>query len=192
MRVLPFKKHHLLLIIIFFVIFSDLHGYAKELSEYTYREYQLKAGFIFNFIKLTKWPSYNNPENTRPYRIFVVGEKGLEASFADINGKKYNGRIIRIYFVDSLIYFPDGFDLLFITGKRDKLFMHKLLQEVKGLPVLTIGEDDNFIDSGGIINFFSTKDRLRFSINPEAAKKNGLKISSKLLKLALIKKGAAH
>jgi hypothetical protein len=51
---------------------------------------------------------------------------------------------------------------------------------------LTISEIEGFTQSGGIINFYIEESKIRFEINVGAAEKAGLKISSKLLKLAKI------
>jgi hypothetical protein len=53
------------------------------------------------------------------------------------------------------------------------------------VPVLTVGETERFTQTGGMINFIMEGNKIRFEINDETAKKAGLKISSKLLSLAL-------
>jgi len=55
---------------------------------------------------------------------------------------------------------------------------------LKGSPILTIGESDGFLESGGIINFLMEDEKVRFEINNTAAKQARLKIRSKLLRLA--------
>jgi hypothetical protein len=47
-----------------------------------------------------------------------------------------------------------------------------------------VGETDHFIQTGGMIRFV-TQDKIRFEINDDAAKRAGLKISSKLLSYAI-------
>jgi hypothetical protein len=52
--------------------------------------------------------------------------------------------------------------------------------------VLTVGETDNFAAEGGIINFKIEAGSVRVQINLEAARRQQLRISSKLLSLAEI------
>ena len=52
--------------------------------------------------------------------------------------------------------------------------------------VLTVGETDNFNAEGGIINFKIEGGNVRFQINMEAARKQQIRISAKLLSLAEI------
>ena len=61
-----------------------------------------------------------------------------------------------------------------------------ILEEVKTLPMLTVGQAGDFIRAGGILGFFLQDGRLRFEINPEAAQRVGLRISSRLLMLAKV------
>jgi hypothetical protein len=50
--------------------------------------------------------------------------------------------------------------------------------------VLTVGESDWFIDSGGMIRLFLEGGKVRFEVNAGAAEQAQLKVSSQLLKLA--------
>jgi hypothetical protein len=50
---------------------------------------------------------------------------------------------------------------------------------------LTIVNHSEFLRSGGIINFVVKDNKTRFEINIAAAKRTNLKISSKLLRLAI-------
>ena len=49
---------------------------------------------------------------------------------------------------------------------------------------LTVGESRGFASRGGVIGFFRDKTRIRFEINRNAAREVGVKISSRLLRLA--------
>jgi hypothetical protein len=52
------------------------------------------------------------------------------------------------------------------------------------MPVLTVGETDNFLSDGGMIRFHFEADKIRFDINLDEAESSHLKISSRLLLLA--------
>jgi hypothetical protein len=58
------------------------------------------------------------------------------------------------------------------------------LEGLHGVAILTVGESDQFIENGGMINFIIQGQKIRFKINAELARNAGLKISSKLLSLA--------
>ncbi|MEE8342593.1 MAG: YfiR family protein, partial [Gammaproteobacteria bacterium] len=53
-------------------------------------------------------------------------------------------------------------------------------------PVLTVGEAKNFNKLGGVIRFTRVKNKVHFNIDPDAAERAQLTVSSKLLNLATI------
>jgi hypothetical protein len=57
-------------------------------------------------------------------------------------------------------------------------------------PVLTITQDPDGPALGAIINFIMQGGRLKLEVSPEAARRAGLAISSRLLQLARIYGGA--
>ncbi len=54
--------------------------------------------------------------------------------------------------------------------------------------VLTIGDDENFTEEGGMIRFYIEDRKERFEINLDATERAKLQMSSKLLKLAKVTK----
>jgi hypothetical protein len=62
------------------------------------------------------------------------------------------------------------------------------LGEIKKCCVLTVGEAEDFIAGGGVINLRLENARVRVEINPDAAERAKLRISSKLLSLAEIRR----
>jgi hypothetical protein len=67
-----------------------------------------------------------------------------------------------------------------------------MLASVRTAPVLTVGDVMGSTRNDGIINFFIRDNRVRFEINPDAAGRAGLRISSKLLQLASIVRDEAR
>ena len=62
----------------------------------------------------------------------------------------------------------------------------KNLAWLKDRPVLTIGEDDDFLAAGGVINFFLQDQRVRFAISSSAVDRSGLTVRSTLMRLAKV------
>jgi hypothetical protein len=71
-------------------------------------------------------------------------------------------------------------------ARTDPAVMDKILLAAREHTIVTIGESEKFIRSGGLINFFGEAGKVRFEINLEAAEKAGIKMSSKLLKLGRV------
>ncbi|MCW3088096.1 MAG: putative transrane protein, partial [Sediminibacterium sp.] len=61
-----------------------------------------------------------------------------------------------------------------------------------GKNTLTVSDGRGFVREGGMIRFSTEDNRIRLEINPEAAKKEELLISSKLLRIAAIFDPSRH
>ena len=145
-------------------------------------EYAVKAAFVFNFIKFTQWPA-NDSETNAPLTLCFTGNN--TGAFSALNGKKNGIRIIRATRLRTSAQCRDC-DIIFIGRDTPAALALEILSKAKGKPILTIGETETFARRGGVINFFSRDDRLHFEINTRAADQKGLKLSSRLLKLAVI------
>lgn len=155
-------------------------------------EYLIKAGFIYNFANLVEWPSASFAQADSPIVITILGEDHFGATLDRVlEGKKVNGRpfvIKRFHSVADLV--RSGASLkecqVLYVSSSEMPHINEVIQLVKGLPVLTIGEVPGFARSGGVINLVLQDNRVRFEVNVEAAKQAELNISSRLLALARI------
>ena len=149
----------------------------------TASETELKAAFLYNFAKFVEWPADAFSSETVPLRVAVFGDEETTAKLkAMLSDKKAHGRSFEVKRVFSPQEAKNA-QIVFITSTESRRTL-LILDAVKKLPVLTIGDSDDFLDSGGMINFYFEEAQLRFDINPEAAEKVKLVISSKLLRLA--------
>jgi hypothetical protein len=147
-------------------------------------EYQLKAAFLYNFAKFIDWPPETFPDDKSPFIIGILGDNpfgtDLERTVAD---KKINDRPIAIRPFRTAAE-ATNCQILFISSSEKKRFS-EIIQSLHGSAVLTVGEAGQFIESGGMVNFVQEASKIRFQINDDAAKAARLKISSKLLSLAV-------
>ena len=151
-------------------------------------EYLIKAGFIFNFAKFVEWPTTAFAQPDSPIVIGILGTDPFGTIIDQIVQDKKIGA--RGFVVKRLKWGSDVKDLrdckiLFVSAS-EKAHMDELLQMVKGLPVLTVGETPGFAERGGVIRFVLEDNRVRFEVNVEAAHQAELTISSRLLTLARI------
>ncbi|MBN2314039.1 MAG: YfiR family protein [Sedimentisphaerales bacterium] len=167
------------------------------------KEYQIKAAFLYNFIKFVDWPKEKDAETENPITIGIIGSGDLVKAFDVIKGKKIENRNISIqYFTDyEKLTRQNSTDdpqwdktmdalkvchvLMFCVCDSGRLQnSDQIVKALKELPILTVGEADGFLESGGIINFIKQDEKIRFEINNAVAKKAKLTIRSKLLRLA--------
>ena len=74
----------------------------------------------------------------------------------------------------------------------EKNHVATIVRNLKGSSTLTVGETEGFAEQGGIINLTVEENKVHFEVNPLAAERAGLKISSKLLNIAKIVKEQDH
>ena len=80
---------------------------------------------------------------------------------------------------------PTGCAILYVSGMDSKR-LTLLSTALKGMSVLTVGDASDFARQGGVIRLFLQGDTMRFEINVSAAERAHLRLSSKLLNLAII------
>jgi len=115
-----------------------------------------------------------------------VGQSPFGSALAVLNGKQVKGRTVTLKQISD-IKDLDQCQIVFINSS-EKAHVPELLGKLKESRVLTVSEIDGFAQDGGIINFISEHNKVRFEINPDAARRLGLNISSELLKLAKVVK----
>jgi len=147
-------------------------------------EYQIKAAFLFNFAKFVEWPPEAFPGTNSPIVIGVLGPNVFGDNLEKIiHDRRVNNRPFQFKNFTS----PEEAahcHILFISSSEKDNFK-KILHALNRASVLTVSETEGFIQAGGMVNFTIEDSKIRFQISDEAAKKAGLRISSKLLSLAL-------
>lgn len=145
-------------------------------------EYQVKATYLYNFSKFVEWPANLNGDQNMPIIIGILGDDPFGPEIErTINGKTSNGRRLVIKRFQNLRALEYCHILFISSSERNSL--RQTLASV-GPGVLTVGEADHFVQTGGIINFVFVENTVHFEINKAAAERAGLKISAKLLNLA--------
>jgi YfiR/HmsC-like len=153
-------------------------------------EYQVKAAFLFNFAKFVQWPS-DSPRNADDGFVICVFEDDTLAQALDqaVSGKTVEGRVFRVRRLQNMD--DTGSCRMLYMGGSETSRLSTLLKSIRTTAILTVGNTPGFTRQGGIINFILQDNRVRFEINPGAADRAGLRISSKLLQLATIVRDAA-
>src|SRR6266567_4018128 len=159
---------------------------ASESSDSS--EYLIKAGFIYNFAKFVEWPSAAFSQVDSPIVIGVLGTDPF-GNVLDriVEDKKIGPRgfvVKRFKWGKDLKELKDC-KIVFVSAS-ERAHIDEILQSVKGLPILTVGETPGFAERGGVIRFTLEDNRVRFEINVDAAHQADLNISSRLLTLAKI------
>ena len=159
-------------------------GYAAERRTSAPTEYQVKAAFVYNFIKFVEWPlrdqGGNVPEET--IRLCVLGELPDKASFEALDGQEIMGKRLSLVFLQEPEESRDC-QVLFLQSSLSNS-LPEVLEVLQKRPTLTIGDTEGYARRGVMINMYLENKRVRFEINAETAGAAGLRISTKLLNLA--------
>jgi hypothetical protein len=145
-------------------------------------EYQVKAAFLYNFVKFIDWPAGQEG----PIELCVLGKDPFGGAIERvIAGKAVNGRPLAIRRIGDIAA-ARTCQVLFVSASEASR-VSEITKAVHTWSVLTVSEIDRFSERGGIVTFLMEGQRVRFQINPKAAASAGLKISSKLLQLAVVR-----
>lgn len=150
------------------------------------REYQVKAVFLFNFTQFVEWPEGAFPVPDAPLVIGIMGDDPfgpfLEDAIRDEKAGNHPLQIRRFQRGEQ----ADCHVLYLSRSEANRL--GPLLDALASKPILTVSDADNVTRRGAMIRFLNENNRVRLRINPDAAKRAGLTISSKLLRSAEIVK----
>jgi hypothetical protein len=167
-----------LLLAVFFPLANRAGCAAQSPSEY-----QVKAAYLFNFLKFVEWPNDSAPESRGKWVIGFVGDSPIGEELSRlVEGKNVLGRDLQVKKfqpADNL----RACNILFISESEKKRLL-PILGELRGSSVLTVADIDNFIGSGGMIQFVMEDARVRVAIDVGATGRAHLKVSSKLLSFA--------
>ena len=144
-------------------------------------EYEVKAAFLYNFAKFVNWPPQALAQSDTLY-ICVLGADPFHGRLHSVvSDKTVQHRHLTVRRLEHQEE-ARACHILFVSQSD---LARVALGTTEGAPVLTVGDDESFAQRGGMIAFRMQGNKVRFTINTEAASRAGLQISSQLLKLAV-------
>ncbi|MEW5797270.1 MAG: YfiR family protein [Candidatus Zixiibacteriota bacterium] len=150
-------------------------------------EIDYKADFIVKVVDYVTWPEGAGTNANGEIAIGVIGESPLTPKLKELAAAREGGKMtVTVVTSDADL---SVFQILFLTTE-DKTELAKILKKVQNAPVLTISDAYYFARHGVMVNFYSEdvdgKAKIKFEVNQMTLGFVGLKMSSKLLKLATI------
>jgi hypothetical protein len=162
------------------IILLPRGGMEAQSSTAMPSEYQVKAAFLYNFVKFVEWPSVQAGE----VGICVIGKDPFGGALdLAVEGKSLDGRRFAVRRIGEIAD-ARGCHALFV-GRSESKRAAEIAAAARGWSVLTVSDIEGFAAQGGMIAFLVADHRVRFQINAANAAGAGLRISSKLLQLAL-------
>jgi hypothetical protein len=145
-------------------------------------EYQVKAAFLYNFIKFVEWPVFPGRQTVA---LCVLGNDPFDGELARaVDGKNLDGRPLTIRRISDAKA-AQSCHVLFVSGSEAGR-ASEIVKIVGSWSVLTVSDSEQLWAHGVMIDFLMDGQKVRFRINRVAAERASLKISSKLLQLSLV------
>jgi hypothetical protein len=148
-------------------------------------EAQVKAAFVYNFLKFVEWPENSARRADDPLVVAIIGEGSTaDAVAAFLVTKRVGERpvVVRHLAWDQPLV---GVQAAFVS-EGDVKKLRRVFDAAAAAAVLSIGESNAFASRGGVIGLLVEERKVRFDIDTDAAEAAHLRISSKLLALGRV------
>jgi hypothetical protein len=178
--------------------FLDWLGYLPKLIVFLYLSYapasvyaeavdihKVQAVFLFNLAGFVTWPESTFPTETTYLTFCILGETPTGSYLEEaIRGEEINKHPLAVNYLDGMAGVEQC--QLLLLGENQASEFPEIFSKIKDLPILTISSRTGFSSNGGMLTLSKQGGRLHPIVNLSVVEKSGLKISSKLLRLATI------
>ncbi|MFP5236828.1 MAG: YfiR family protein [Acidobacteriota bacterium] len=152
-------------------------------------EYSVKAAYLFDFGKFVRYTSSADGHDQNPtFDICILGSNPFGHTLDDLTANEtLAGKPVRVLRVKTIEQ-ARACSIAYLSASERGRIAHDL-DELRGQQVLTVSDASDFLREGGMIQFVTVGDHVRFAVNLNAAHKAQLNLSSELLKVALSVQG---
>jgi hypothetical protein len=161
----------------------------------------VEAAYLVNFLRYTQWPAQRFASPDAPLVVTVVGPAEVAGRLRAVAAAAgpIDGRAVEVHNLPS----PRGSLDTPLDSERDReaaqllrhshlVYFHdgaaplhpRVLADLWGQPVLTVGNSRGFAARGGMLGLVRNGGNIVFEANPGAIRNSGLVVSAKVLKLA--------
>lgn len=146
---------------------------------------EVKAAFVYQLANFITWPDGAFADASAPVAIGILGNETVARVLREsVRDKKIGERPILVREL-AAPQEATNCQIVFLDRGDDKR-VGEYLAVLVSKPILTVSDDDNFTEEGGIIKLYEQQNKLRIEINADEAARSNLTISSKLLSLAKV------
>ena len=144
--------------------------------------YKFHSVYIYNFTKYIQWPAQGGD-----FKIYILGQQpeAADAFRLMAESKTAGTRQITVKSFANLNELNEA-DIVFIPRSFSS-FTPETAKKFTGKNTLLITEKEGMIEKGSSINFVIIDDKLKFEISKANLEKAGLKVSTQLMQMAIVK-----
>ena len=142
------------------------------------REYALKTAYVFHFAELVQWPD----PNLSSINLCLQDSNRLARYIGVLEGQTIGSAIVHVK-----TDYPKTIEScqMLLLSAFDELSV-ALQDQARVQHILLLSDQEDFVAHGGMLEFTRHDDKLNLVVNLKAVKQAGLKMSSKLLRMAKI------
>lgn len=161
-------------------LFAVTSAHAEELS----REYRIKAAFLYNLTKFITWPDEKSWAADAPITVCIYGFNPFDTYLEKLTERTAKNRRIALkYLTSTESGATNGCQIVFISQYNTT--QPELLKAANSIaPVLTVGDDPDFIAHNGLIGLVAVGNNVQLDIHLTHARQAGFTVSANLLEIA--------
>ena len=165
------------------VALSYLPWSAAAWSQENSLEIAVKATYLVKFAGFVEWPAATFESPSGPINICIVGTPLAGVADRAAVGQVVGQHPLVVRHIATATR-GAGCHIMFSSGVSQQS-VDQAIEATRGEPVLTVTEQPEGAAHKGIVNFVLQSGHVRFEIDDREAARDGLRISSQLLSLAL-------
>lgn len=156
---------------------------ASALPDAIEREQKIKAAYLYHLAQFIDWPESHALKTSQHITICSPGSSPFSNYLQNLSQRKAKGREIHLMEVSKTSIATNCNIIFFDTSNE---LSPQILEKYAANGTITVGEQQAFIDHGGLIALPTVENHVRLLINFDKAKATGLYISANLLEVATL------
>lgn len=160
-----------------------LIGVCPLLSAQNVDPWQLRTAFIYNFSQFIEWPAEAFTSPTAPFNICIVGNHRFGQNLQSLEKRNVRGHPVAVLSLQQ-VHEARSCHILYMANSR-AIDSKQWAAELGRLPILTIIETDEVRNLPAGIGFIEQGGKLRWIINIGMLRQINLKVSAKLIEIAV-------
>ncbi|HYF58364.1 MAG TPA: YfiR family protein [Burkholderiaceae bacterium] len=150
---------------------------------------QIKAAYIHRFLGFVEWPASQLPSAATPLLVGVAGADAVQLELERfVQGRPVQGRPVEVQRIAPDTPPRRQLHVVFVGDERGAA--RRVLDGYRDLPVLTVADGPWGAEAGAVLSFVPQDGRVRFQASLPAAERAGLRLSARLLGVAVRVTGA--
>jgi hypothetical protein len=161
-------------------LFAVLPLRAEELS----REYRIKAAYLYNLTKFINWPDEKAWPADAPITICIYGFNPFDTYLEKLSERTAKNRRIALHYLAANSSSATASCQILFISQYNTLQPDVLKTPAPSQPILTVGDDPDFIAHNGLIGLVAVGNNVQLDVHLSRARQAGFTVSANLLEIA--------